>query len=199
MRAVWISQLASWFAGFLPDPEYVYRHPDYQLAFDYKNNFQPKASEDYGWVRDYADFVYGQFEKTGQTLDAKAESIMKLLGGGSGLLTLTAIVNLTKIGTAVFVMLGIALAFAIVSILIAAWVRLPGNYYLPPSVAWALEYVAAYSDESCDRFIAQWHLACEGARISLVRKGRGVWMATASGAISIFCVGLSFFVAWGTM
>jgi hypothetical protein len=166
--------------------------PEYQKAHAFKNSFRPtKSPEEYRWVAEYAKFVLGQFQSAERTLDEKAESVMKLFGGGTGLLTLGAIVNLPKISVPTMVVLGIALILALFAMLAAAWVRAPRQSYLPPSVAWALAYAEKYEAASESRFIAQWHLACEGLRLTLRLKVKGVKIATWFGYWSIVAVALS--------
>jgi lysylphosphatidylglycerol synthetase-like protein (DUF2156 family) len=124
---------------------------------------------------------------------------MRLLGGGSGLLSLGAIVNLSKIGVATLSVLVVGLVLALFAVAIAASVRVPRNTLLPPSIAWALEYVGAYNDQSRNRFLAQWHLACEGMRLSIRAKAWGVKVATWLGVASVAAVALSFLVAIATI
>lgn len=189
----------SWLIRFIPPPNKVFTEEEYRRAYEFKDNFVPKGDRDYDWVADYARFTYDQFQNADDTLDKKAESMMRLLGGGSGLLSLGAIVNLSKIGFATSVTLSIALFLALCAVAAAAWVRVPRNTTLPPSIAWALEYVGAYDKQSRDRFLAQWHLSCEGMRLSLRAKAWGVTVATWLGVASVVAVALSFFVALVTI
>ena len=78
-------------------PDKIFTDPEYAAAFQYKNDFQPKETADYDWVGEYAVFTYNELQTVERTLDAKAESIVKLLGGASGLLSVGAIINMEKL------------------------------------------------------------------------------------------------------
>lgn len=181
--------------NFFPNPAEVFQEQEYQDAYEFKCNFIPEDEADYDWVSDYAKQNFEQFQLADQTLDAKAESIMKVLGGGSGLLSIGAIINLPKIDLYVAITIFVSLVFALLAVGFAALVRVPRNTFLPPSVAWALDYVRAYDKDARNRFLAQWHLVCEGSRLSLRAKAKGVRNATWLGIISIGGLALSFLVA----
>ena len=151
-------------------PTKIHDDPAYQKAHEFKNTFSPKQDVDYDWIEDYARLIYDRFDQADQTLDAKAESIIKVLGGGTGLLTLGAIINLPKLGLPVAIGLAISILLALVAITFAAWVRLPRQTFLPPSVGWAMSYADWYRDDARRKFLAQWHLACEGVRLTVRAK-----------------------------
>jgi hypothetical protein len=191
MRAV------DWRLGWkaISDSPPVNSEPEYIAAYEFKNAFQPANGVDYTWVGNYADFNYRQLHATNETLDKKAEFLISLFTGGTGLLTVGAAVNLPVIPTSLRVAWALVLLFAILAIVVAGFIRLPRLVFLPPSVAWATQYVGAYDKDSHARFLAQWHLACEGIRLSNGRKARGLYIATACGIIAIVILGLSFFIA----
>jgi len=180
-------------------PTRIHDDPAYQKAHEFKDTYSPKEGVEYDWVRDYARLVYDRFSQADESLDAKAESIIKVLGGGSGLITLGAILSLPNLGLPVAIGLAISLLVALVAIAIAAWVRVPRQTFLPPSVAWALTYADFYRDAAPNKFLAQWHLACEGVRLAVRAKARGVKIATWCAFAAIAALTLSFFIAICTM
>jgi hypothetical protein len=186
-----LAHLARW----LPRLGKIHLDLEYQKAHDFKNLFHPKNGVDYEWVTGYARQIYDQFDQADQVLDAKAESIIKVLGGGSGLLTLGAILNLPKLPTGVLWCLAVALVLALLGIFFAAWVRMPRQAFLPPSIAWALAYSDHYGKDAENKFLAQWHLACEGMRLAVRNKARGVTLATWFASAALAAVSLAFFVA----
>lgn len=190
----WISKRANKLS-----PSKIQDDPAYQSAHRFKDTYSPKEGVDYDWVEDYAKLVYDRFDKTDEALDAKAESIIKVLGGGSGLVTLGAILNLPKLGLPVAIGLGISVLLAFVAIGIAAWVRVPRQTFLPPSVAWALKYADFYEDAARSKFLAQWHLACEGVPLAVRAKARGVRVAMWWAVAALAALTLSFFIAVCTM
>ncbi|MFH1920580.1 MAG: hypothetical protein ABIP48_11920 [Planctomycetota bacterium] len=108
-----ITSILNWLSRQLPSK--VHDDPAYQKAHEFKNIFSPTEGVNYDWIEDYARLIYDRFDQADQTLDAKAESIIKVLGGGTGLLTLGAIINLPKLGLPV----AIALAFSVLLALVA--------------------------------------------------------------------------------
>ena len=80
-----IDRLSKWLNTVLPTR--VHDDPAYQKAHEFKDSYSPKEQVDYDWVQDYARLIYDRFQQADESLDAKAESIIKLLGGGTGLLT----------------------------------------------------------------------------------------------------------------
>lgn len=176
-------------------PTRIHDDPAYQKAHEFKDTYSPKEGVNYDWIQDYARLIYDRFNQADELLDAKAESIIKLLGGGTGLLTLGAILNLSKLGLPAGIGLGISLLLALVAIAIAAWARVPRQTFLPPSVAWALKYADSYGDAAPSKFLAQWHLACEGIRLAVRVKARGVKVATGFAFAALVALTLSFFIA----
>lgn len=185
--------------SWLPRPNSVHLDPEYQAAHEFKDQYIPKESVEYDWVVAYARLILDRFDQADQALDAKAESIMKVLGGGTGLLTLGGIINRPKLDAAVAASLCVALVLALAAIACAAWVRVPRNAFLPPSIGWALAYADYYEKLAEARFMAQWHLACEGARLALRAKVRGVKAATWLAVFALIAVAVSFFLALATM
>jgi len=188
-----IDRTSKWANKLLPTR--VHDDPDYQKAHEFKDTYSPKEGVDYDWIQDYARLTYDRFQQADELLDAKAESIIKILGGGTGLVTLGAILNLSKLGLPAAIGLGISLLLALVAIAVAAWVRVPRQTFLPPSVAWALTYADFYREAAPNKFLAQWHLACEGARLAVRAKARGVKVATWFAFAALVCLTLSFFIA----
>lgn len=104
--------LCAWWDRWLPRPSDIRSDPDYQVAHDFKDSYEPSDGVDYKWVSTYARETYDRFEQANQNLDAKAESIIKLLGGGTGLVTLGAIVrsaDVAKLNMASLLLLAISL------------------------------------------------------------------------------------------
>jgi hypothetical protein len=133
------------------------------------------------------------------TLDSKAESLLKVFAGGSGLLSLGAVLQLSNVSYAVAAFWGVSLALAVACIIVASLVRFPKDTFLPPSIAWALEYVDSFDEQSGERFLAQWHVACEGMRLSNARKTFGLKFAIWLGLSAIIVLALSFVAALATM
>lgn len=180
----------------LRDEPPVHEEEEYKSANDFKGKYQPKDGTDYSWVKEYAEFNFKQLLSANEALDSKADSFIRVFSGGSGLLSIGASLKLAEVSGWVALSWGLALLFAVIGVFIAACVRLPKNTFLPPSIAWALAYCDEYGEGAGSaRFLAQWHLACEGIRLSNARKAFGVSLAIKCGMISVVILALSFGVA----
>ena len=177
----------------------VYKESAYVDASRYKDVFAPKKNCKYEWVANYAQFNITQLLSVNETLDHKAESLIAVFAGGTGLVSLGAIPQLSTVGAQVSIVWGVALFFAVVCVAVAALVRSPKDTFLPPSIAYALQYADYYGDEAEATFLAQWHLACEGIRLSNSRKALGLKVAVWCGVLAICSLAVSFVVAIATI
>jgi hypothetical protein len=182
----------------LTRPSRIHSDEAYRRANVFKDRFQPRDDVDYAWIQTYSREVYSRLEQADQTLDTKAESIIKLLGGGTGLLALGALINAPKIGILPVICICAALLAALFAIFSAAWVRVPRESFLPPSIAWAISYAHRYA-KPADQFLGQWHLACEGMRLAVLAKAAGVRLATWLAVTAILFLALSFIAALFTI
>src|SRR5204863_6890606 len=67
------------------------RHAEYQKAVNYREQFTPKEGINYSWVCQYSRESYEWLHQIFTSLDEKADSVIKHLTGGTGLLALGAI------------------------------------------------------------------------------------------------------------
>ena len=177
----------------------VWQEPAYQDAYEFKNDFNPETNADYKWVASYADFNFRQLLSANESLDAKAESLITVFAGGSGLISIGAVPRLSAVSIWVSSLWGLALVLAVACVVLAYFIRFPKETFMPPSIAWALEYVRSYGSEAEAKFLAQWHLACEGIRLSNARKSRSLKTAMNCGVWAVVTLGLSFVAAFATM
>jgi hypothetical protein len=70
----------------LPQEEDYHDHPEYKKAQAFRLTFAP-GEGDYAWLIDYAKARYEAMNRIFQTLDEKADSLIKYLGGGTALVT----------------------------------------------------------------------------------------------------------------
>ena len=90
----------------------VYDELEYRSAYEYKGKYVPKDGTDYEWVGEYAQFNFKQLLSTNKALDAKADSLIRVFASGGGLLSIGAILTLSKVSFAVAVLWGIAHGFS---------------------------------------------------------------------------------------
>ncbi len=106
--------------------------PEYLEAVEFWKSFSEKDGVEYDGVITYARELHERYDKTEKLLEAKAESVIKYLGGGSALLTLGALASLRTdtreaciVGaTAIFSLLP-SLCFAVAAISAAINVSMP--------------------------------------------------------------------------
>lgn len=168
-------------------------------AKSFAKSYVPKDGADCEWVKSYAHFIFDKLVEADRGLETKAENMVKLLGGGTGLLTLGALANLSRLGTTPALVFAIGLCFALVAVVVAVRAREPQDSFLPPDIKTALEYADAYENVAEARFQAQWHWTCEKLKAANVKKARSVAWAFRWATIAIATITLSFLVAIFTM
>lgn len=149
-----------------------------------KEEFTPKEGVDYRWVVEFARRRHEYFEKSAESLDNKAASIIGYLGGGTGLFTLGSVAAIGSGNANPWIVL---LAFPSVllaglALYFASKVRRTSSYGYPKLES-AVEYAEHFQppiedpDQKPTRsgeeeFIGTWHEATELTKCSLARKGR---------------------------
>lgn len=166
-------------------PNYL-DHPDYQKAVGYRKEWSPTEGVAYDWVCAYAQVTYGWLHDAFNNLDDKADSIVRHLSGGTGLLTLGAIGFISQSGlNAAIALLALpALVCALQAIRVAISVRRPTATTSPPSVEGAVRYAESYGAQAQATFLGQWHECSEGLALVVAEKARLVraaygWYLTA--------------------
>jgi len=105
---------------------------EYQEALEYWNKFEEKDLVEYEVALAYARELFERYEKLDKSLDEKADSIVKYLGGGSALITVGALLsvktdnsNSCLIGFVALVCMLPALVVALYAVAAAIRVRQP--------------------------------------------------------------------------
>lgn len=133
-----------------------------------------KAEKDaeYKWVSDYAKIVWDDYNKACAALDEKAESIIKYLGGGTGLFVLGVLSKVDASNRHIAAWTLPAIACALIAMFLAMRAKKPAAYPCLPPVRQAKTYADSHKIEGTATaiFLAQWNLACEKAQFSCDRK-----------------------------
>lgn len=184
-------------------PPAIDASPEYREALEFKEVAEAKPDKDYGWVCEYAPGVYDRLMKTRDALDDKASDVIKYLGGGAGLFTLVAILNVTPKNLHILWWALPSFLATITSVFLAVLARQPSETKFPPSIRAAMEYVEFFDDtdkvvareKAVAAFLGQWHAACVGMEVvnalKAARVGAAIWAFFAA----IVLLGLPFGVA----
>jgi hypothetical protein len=139
----------------------------YQEALEYMRIAAGSADTDYEWVAEYAKVRWEELNEEYEAISEKADSIIKYLGGGAGLLALGLIAKGEHLNPGLILAAAPSMLAAIAAIVCAVNIRRPRWMPSLPPVRDAAEVAAAMptKNESLAVFLGQWHLACQAMRI----------------------------------
>jgi hypothetical protein len=129
------------------NPPPIEDHPAFKIALGFKDAIRIDNDVNYDWLYDYSIDTLNRHINLSKEIEDKADSIIKYLGGGTGILTFAALNNLSSLGQRVIYWSIPALLMASLSVLVAAMVRNPFRTYFPPSVLDAYDYALRYKTE----------------------------------------------------
>jgi len=163
-----------------PDDDYE-KSDEYKAALDFYRSFKHEDGVDYSGVVAYACELYERYDKTDKTLDDKADSIIKYLGGGSALITFGALATL-KTDTFISCILGLFALISLVPFLVCALfavryaiqVRRPRSAATLPSVEFAVR-IAHYYKTTEEIYLNLWLIyypICEAALYRNMQKAK---------------------------
>jgi hypothetical protein len=145
----------------------------FEDAVKYLNSVEGKPGVDYEWALEYAKLLWEDWNNTFNVLDEKAESIIKYLGGGTGLFALGVLSKIDSHNAHIAAWSFPTVIVALLSVFLAMWTRKPFQFPELPSIRNAKE---AYADAietkeaAVGAFLGQWNLACEKAKWICDRK-----------------------------
>lgn len=145
----------------------------YIEALSFARNYKPKPETDYGWVMDYADSEYKRLEDTLNFLDSKADSLIRYMGAGSGIIALvfTYVLSVNTWWSAVQVLPTLIMFF--ISMAYAGRARAPEKMPTPLHTAGAIKYAHAYpASVARASFAAMTGTAAIGLNIAITEKAR---------------------------
>jgi hypothetical protein len=117
-------------------------------AEDFARKMQPKlADEEHKWTTDFAKTSFEQLHAVFDSLDTKADAIIKYLGGGTALVTLGTIATVTPQNAWLVLLLLPSVCCALVSVRYAVLTRIPTTTTFPPTVKDAYDFAEAYGDK----------------------------------------------------
>jgi hypothetical protein len=160
-------------------PAFVVNDSAYKQALEFMKYVGPKQGAEYGWVFDYAKILWEYRNRVFVSLDEKADSIIKYLGGGTGLFALGVLAKVDGSNWYIAVAAMPAVACALLAILFAILARRPSAFPGLSTVETAKDYADAEESSSAALagFLGQWNLACEAVRLICQRKASRVEVA----------------------
>ncbi len=152
----------------------IERSSEFQDVERFGKEYTPKDNVDYSWVQRHAEEEFRRVEARVDTIDSKADSLVKYLGAGSGFLALAS----TKappwqIIPALFLFLA-ALIFVMRALS-------PQAHPIPPQTRTALDFAEAYGkEEAIASFAAKFAAASTAMGIAATMKAHrvrvGFWL-----------------------
>jgi hypothetical protein len=161
-------------------PKSVTNHPSHKEALEFLQS-DGNPSRDYSWAYEYAKSLWEHRTKVFAIIDDKADSIIKYLGGGTGIFALGIIAKVDSSNAYLAFWCLPAVVCALTSICFAVSARRVREVPSPPTVSQAIkEYVDSYdtADQAKAAFLGQWNLACVDMQIVCDRKSWFVEKAT---------------------
>jgi len=149
-------------------------NPEFQEAERFGKEYNPKGEVDYSWVQRHSEEEFRQAESRVGGIEAKADSLIKYLGAGSGFIALA---FMKAPPWQIIPALALFLA-ALVSVIRALS---PQEHPFLPRTRTALDFADAYrNQEAIASFAAKLAAASVGMEIAAVSKARrvrvGFWL-----------------------
>jgi hypothetical protein len=150
----------------------------YISSLEFAKNYQPKADTDYRWVMEYANSEYKRYEAILNGIDSKADSLIRYMGAGSGVIALVFTYALAAKGWLSALQVLPTLAMFFTSMVFASKARTPEKMTAPPNTEAAIKYAHAYATNSATAsFAAMTGTASIGLKIAIREKARLVRLA----------------------
>jgi hypothetical protein len=133
-------------------------------ALKFRNEIAVDVGKDYAWVAEYAKTLWAYREASYKTLDEKADSIIKYLGGGTGLFAIGVLSKIDVKNAHIAAFALFPLLAGIVAVFLAIYARIPMFAPDPTDIKTAKEIYAdgrGSKEEAIAAFLGQWHYLCE--------------------------------------
>jgi hypothetical protein len=141
-------------------------------ALAFMQQARAKDNIEYKWVYDYGKDLWEYENSHFESFNERADSIIKYLGTGTGLLALGLLAKADHTNVHILWWSIPSLICALVAIGLAACSKRPFDVPSIPAVKQAKEYADGYATEreSIAAFVGQWHLACEKMKLASDKK-----------------------------
>jgi hypothetical protein len=145
----------------------------YLESLQFARHYEPKAGTDYSWVMEYANSEYKRLEEILNSMESKADQLIKYMGTGSGIVALVFTYSLsTKHWMSTLQILPTLVMF-FVSTIFASRARSPERVPSPPHTSDAIRYAHAYQENVARAsFAAMIGTASIGLQIAIAEKSR---------------------------
>jgi len=172
---------------------------EYKQSVELWQKFEMKEQVDYKPVVEYATRLAESYERTDKSLDDKADSIVKYLGGGTAIITAGVLLGIKTDSTRGCILSLVAITclapsyyFTIRAVRAAINARRPQNQAALKSVSFAIEMAEHHKEQSKfePNFYMIFHPICEGAYIRNEGKARLVDRSHTYYMRSIFCLAI---------
>lgn len=157
------------------------KYAEYRDALEWRKRLPDIVGEidDLEWVVNHAKTKYAEGLDAWSMLESKADSLIRYLGGGAGLLTVGSILSVSIETVTVFLCMIPAIVCAVFGIIFAILSRAPADFSATPQANKACGCAQKYRDKSSAIFmIGEYHLAAVKVRVSSAKKAKLVTEAT---------------------
>lgn len=135
---------------------FVNESQEFKNAWDFQKSYNPESGLDYRWVADHSVEEFKRLSRDVDSLDEKADSLIRYLGAGSGFISLGTLLAKEQSVTPLFPILVPTLCFLLVALCLAVIARKPQFYPAPPYTREAFDFVDFFKDNSAQiRFSAK--------------------------------------------
>lgn len=120
---------------------FIQESPEFQGAWDFQLSYDPDPELDYGWVAEHSADEFKRLSRDVDSLDEKADSLIRYLAAGSGFVSLAALFSGTEPKAILFLLVVPTLLLLFIALCLAVMARKPQFYSAPPYTQEAFGFV----------------------------------------------------------
>jgi hypothetical protein len=157
------------------DFEFVEKDERHRKAIEFLNKLdkeEASADKSYTWTADYARQLWDGGVKIFSTIDEKADSIIKYLGGGTGIFALGIIAKIDSHNYYLAWLCAPSILCSLLAIYLAICARRPRGVPSLPPISQAFKFAEDYQNPTSAQraFLGHWNLACIDMDLVCTRK-----------------------------
>jgi hypothetical protein len=120
---------------------FVHESPEFLKAWDFQLSYNPNPELDYQWVAEHSTDEFKRLSCAVDSLDEKADSLIRYLAAGSGFISLAMLLGGAQSEALLFLIVMPTLLFLLIALCLAVMARKPQLHPAPPYTQEAFEFV----------------------------------------------------------